>query len=741
MVAAIIALVVAACAATVFYSLLTPRRVGAGRPVWVEPIEPPRTAELLSPVEIALNVTAEYSNPFDPEDINVTAFFASPSGKVVAVPAFYYQEYERSLVSNREQLTPRGAPQWRVRFTPTEVGSYKFYVEARDRWGNRGRSGTFAVEVQPSNRRGFVRVHSDGRYFAFDDGSSAFFVGLNVCWSGSRGTFDYEEWFEAMARAGVNLVRIWMAPWCFGIEWDQLGRYNLREAWRLDYVLRLAEKYDIYVVLCLMNHGQLSTVNNPQWGDNPYNRARGGPLSKPEEFWTSEEAKELFKKRLRYIVARWGYSTHILSWELWNEVDLTDNYDSVRAHVAQWHREMAAYLKAIDPYDHLVTTSFANPNLDPVVWSLEEIDFVTIHRYGPEGFQNLAVTLHDLVAKALEKHRKPVLVTEFGIDWRWWGAPLYYQDGEGVGLHDGLWAAVMAGSPATAMSWWWDNYIHPYNLYYHFRAIAEFLRGVQPAGAGFRRLDASVILPEASALDVANVTIFPSLGWARPDENYFTINLDGTIDGDTTQIPAFIQGKAHPHLRNNPTFKATFPRGGRVVVRVNSVSSAGAYLVIYVDGEVAKRMNLRDRDGRNDAFAREYDMEVEVEIPPGVHEIRIDNIGSDWYTVDYIRFEGAVLSTAKLRVFGLTNGTLALAWVKNIEHNWWNLLNNRSVEPVRSARVVLRGLMDGRYKVELFDTRAGLVLRTYEAEVEGGTMTMDLEGVYDDLALRVKKVD
>lgn len=104
----------------------------------------------------------------------------------------------------------------------------------------------------------------------------------------------------------MNYARIWMAPWAFAVEWsDRAGRYDLKEAWRLDYVLRLAEKKGIYVMLCLVNHGQLRAGEN--WNGNPYNRARGGPLSSPEQFFTDPTAKDLFKKRLRYLVSRYAY--------------------------------------------------------------------------------------------------------------------------------------------------------------------------------------------------------------------------------------------------------------------------------------------------------------------------------------------------------------------------------------------------------------------------------------------------
>ena len=59
------------------------------------------------------------------------------------------------------------------------------------------------------------------------------------------------------------------------------------------------------------------------------------------------------------FIARYGYNRGIVAWELFNEVDWTDDYDQHQTKVADWLEEMAASIKEIDPYGHLVTTSFA----------------------------------------------------------------------------------------------------------------------------------------------------------------------------------------------------------------------------------------------------------------------------------------------------------------------------------------------------------------------------------------------
>jgi hypothetical protein len=59
-------------------------------------------------------------------------------------------------------------------------------------------------------------------------------------------------------------------------------------------------------------------------------------------------ARAFVRKRLRYNVARWGWAPHLAAWELWNEVDNLDGFDP--AANAAWHREMARYLREIDPW-------------------------------------------------------------------------------------------------------------------------------------------------------------------------------------------------------------------------------------------------------------------------------------------------------------------------------------------------------------------------------------------------------
>ena len=72
-------------------------------------------AQLWQRVEFAVTNVPSASNPFDPDLIRLDAEFTLPFGKVMTVPGFWFQEYQRGLSGGYEYLTANGSPGWRVR--------------------------------------------------------------------------------------------------------------------------------------------------------------------------------------------------------------------------------------------------------------------------------------------------------------------------------------------------------------------------------------------------------------------------------------------------------------------------------------------------------------------------------------------------------------------------------------------------------------------------------------------------
>ncbi len=431
--------------------------------------------------EAVIDLDADFTNPYDPDDIQLDARFTSPAGESVLVPGFFMRGYELDLNGTRDRVTPTGEAAWRVRFTPNEEGDWSYQVIATTANGSES-SPTQTFTVTPSAKRGFVRVDPrNSRYLAFDDGTPYFPIGENMAWYGSGGMVDYQVWLDVLSAAGGNFIRVWMPAWGFGIEWNDtgLGNYDTRqdEAFRLDALLDMADARGVYIMLTLINHGQYNTSVNPEWAANPFNAANGGPLAEPVDFATDPAAQKLWHQRLRYIAARWGYSTNIMAWEWWNEVNWTPLASA--AVLAPWMETSTAYLETVDPYDHLITHS-GSLSAANTVW--DQTDFVQEHRYDPG---DMTMDFAAVTARWLEEYPdKPFLMGEFG-------SPSEY-DVNGTLIHIGLWVGPMNGGAGTGMTWWWDTYMHPNDQYYHLAAVAAYFADEDMGAHDYRPTEATV---------------------------------------------------------------------------------------------------------------------------------------------------------------------------------------------------------------------------------------------------------
>ncbi len=427
--------------------------------------KPEKEAQVFHRFEMIIQTDGSADNPFDPTEVEIQVRFTSPEGQSSVTPAFWYQEFDRA------SLEPVGNPGWQVRFTPTKPGAWSAQAELKK---PALQSESISFTVSPAtNEHGFVRLNPQNpRYFAYDDGSFYFPVGVDMAWSVGDVLADYERWLDRFSQNGGNLIRLWMPAWGFGIEWKDtgLGNYTqrMKQAWLLDKVFEMAEARQVTIMLCLVNHGQFSETTNPEWKDNPYNAANGGPLAAPQDFVTDPTARDLFKRRLRYLAARWSYSTSLFAWEWWNEINWTPISD---AKLRPWISEMSAYLRTLDPNQHLITHSTSSGSGDSI-WKMDELQIAQLHDYSGSF---LPWTLKDAYAGFLRvAPDKPVLVGEFGYSTNNDDSPYAKKP---IHLHLGLWAAPFMGFAGAGMSWWWDTYIDPYNHWSEYKPVSMFFQG------------------------------------------------------------------------------------------------------------------------------------------------------------------------------------------------------------------------------------------------------------------------
>jgi len=477
------------CVAAAFALLLLACAAGAGEEAAAVPLfgrfEQAVTTQ-------ALGIEGEH-DPFDPDDVKVDAVVTHPDGSKRAYPCFWYVPHEQYFARAAredgkgdvqwEMFRPKGKSGWRLRLCPLKTGSYEYRYQVTaggKTWEKPG--GSFRVTQPEKADAGPVRMKKGSRYFRRYDGSPFVPIGENLGWPEEDGSRGYAKWLKALSAAGGNCGRLWLVHYMGGtsLEWTGadtnldyggVGHYSQESAARVDRILEAARENGVYLILSFFSFGD----TNWDWRHNPYNKAAGGWLEQPAQFFTDERARKATRNQLRYAVARYGWSPNVWAWELWNEVETSAGFEG-RA-VAEWHREMAAYLKSVDGHEHLVTTSyrFTPPYTDCAAYGLDEIDFVQVHSYMPQIMSTFPQRVREVW-----QFNKPVAIAEYGLN----VSPDYFDaDPAGLHLHDGLWAGVFSGSAGTAMTWWWERYVHPRDLYFHYTGISRFLQGESLEGA------------------------------------------------------------------------------------------------------------------------------------------------------------------------------------------------------------------------------------------------------------------
>jgi hypothetical protein len=268
------------------------------------------------------------------EDVIVSAVFTSPSGNAINVRGFYYS-----------------ADTWKVRFAPWELGSYRYHVTISTASAKQDSDGAF--ECVASSEKGFVRSsQANPLRLVFEDGSLYNALGVGSCvqdpatpnWGldgGDRSageapaTVDIDTYLKAMAGdAKLNIYR-WSVNNCAFEMWSKIApsgnQYLVREGQWGDSLVTTMRKYGVRVYMDFFGWKPMLATN---WQDKP--------------------SMDAVKRYVDYVVARYG--AYVDFWEVCNE----------SSPPPQWISLVADYVKSIDPYQHVVSSSWERPDLTAI---------------------------------------------------------------------------------------------------------------------------------------------------------------------------------------------------------------------------------------------------------------------------------------------------------------------------------------------------------------------------------------
>lgn len=628
-----------------------------------------------------------------------------------------------------------GSGSWRVRLAVPVSGDYSLRLRASVPGADVATNPT-VFPLERTDPDGFVRIDPrSGRFFQFDSGRPYVPIGVNLV-GGDPARYDY--YLPKFAAAGVNLARLWLSARELGIERGQPTVFDQQRAAALDEVVNLGAGLGVRLMLCLSDFREALGGRQGYWGDTAYSRLSPAP----EDFFTSPQAAQAYRKRLRYIVARWSASSAVQSWELFNEADLTSAWERHAGSVREWHQAMAGHLQGIDPYRHPVTTSFAGRE-DDSLWAQPQLQIVQLHSY-PGRLESLAENLRGAV-RTLAAHGKPVLVGEFGTH-----ATNFYGDADalGLGLHEGLWAPLFAGAAGSGMSWWWE-WVDRYELYPRFAAVSEFVRGLAWHEEGFAAVDPGEVevvcdpADAAAAPERAVVTPVPGSFEEAPYNRPVTVRVrgDGVVEPPGL-ISRLVHGVRHHRGLHNPqTYTLDFAAAGEFAVCVASVSGhGGAALQLTLDGAVVLQRRFVDADGMLSTESLTADRGCYgIAVPAGKHTVVVENTGKDWFTQSAVTLTNYVRPRASVDVMAARGRAAVILWARNGRFSWFAPIAGLAPVPARNARATVRNVPAGEYLVELFDPQAGRWLERRRV-VSTGRLDLTLGDIASDVAVRCTRL-
>jgi hypothetical protein len=637
-------------------------------------------------------------NPFSRE---LWAEVTTPGGQKLTLPAYYAD-----------------GGLYAVRARPDELGPYRFGAVFETTLGV-SRTGLVVSLVTPAEvmntakrRLPFIVLDpKDPRRLLRSDGLPYLPVGANLAWA-PDGVVDrvgyYGRAFPAFARANLNWMRIWMAHWG-GLNLDWLppdmgpsprpGSFNSDVADSWDKILTAAEENGVYVQMVLQHHGQYTTGTDSDWAKNPWNAANpGGFLKSPEDFFTDANARVMTLVKYRYIVARWGWSPAVAAWELFNEVHWTDAMRNGReADVARWHSDMAAFIRLVDVYGHLITTS--TENLRSPIY--DKMDYYQPHLYAANllaGARTFGPYYGEL--------RKPVFYGEVGDDHQ----PVTDEVKKaGLTLVPPVWASIMGEGFMAAQPWQgWQ--ILDQDRQGELGAVFRFQAINRVAAQGdMRPFSAPVECRERVPLRIVAGEF-----WQHRDPPDIEFPVDGSEPLGAADVPATLAASARERAAGFPdreTFRISLPRRTVMVAHVYSAADEGGALKVSVDGiSVASHAWPAGQPTPSPAT-------LAFPVPAGAHVIVLENPGPGWIGISGIDIG---TDTSALALIGRRNDHFIEAWV-------WNRPNLYLTVPYPAVTgtLVLDNVPVGSWKITWWDTRKGAAGPSKVVAHPGGTLRIE----------------
>ncbi|MCO5259644.1 MAG: DUF5060 domain-containing protein [Crocinitomicaceae bacterium] len=432
-------------------------------------------------------------NPFNPNEIAISAVFTAPSGKKEQMNGFYYQPFYRDVENNQWIQDTTNFP-WRIRFSPDEIGQYNVSVNVVVRGQQVEEPILFSFDAIESEHKGYIVKGNKGdetdRYLRYRDSGETFFcIGHNISHSDyvqltPKSGLRHIQWLKELSENGGNFFRLELGGQNALPDWDNYKNYfsKMDEMWEYDQLIDTAFAMNLYFIL-FRHHVELNYKGWPEnWSENPYKNSF--QLMNFSSYFTNNEIDQWQRYCLRYIFARWGYNPS-LAFYGYSEVDNfikpmmeteSKTYKDALQIFEDWNKNQFNYIKDTLQNKHILTlNTYASINdfdfKKPDKSMLSYLDVVGFHTYKIKKDANWnRAKLTDILWKTW---KKPIVIEEMGFTDDY----LEVYCCTDIDFHNSIWATALNGNVGTGMHWWWDRGVHDFGFYILYQNLANFFKG------------------------------------------------------------------------------------------------------------------------------------------------------------------------------------------------------------------------------------------------------------------------
>jgi len=688
--------------------------------------------------ECTFPLEGNFENPFDPREIQVDLEVQTPKGSMLRVPGFFYTP---CALTPEGRTVPVGSPVWKVRVTPTETGTYRYRLAAKDRSGTvQGPMGRF--ECVAGKMDGLIRVSRRvPTAFEYASGKGYFPVGWNLIpsWNppdrpaiGRLGELRYG--LAQLAAAGGNFIRLRADSYYLAIEGSSAekngflgpGWYHQPTSWETDEVYAEAERLGIRVMHCLMEGNMVAGANPALRRFNYLLAENGGPCASSTEFWTNPEMLRQVHQRLRYVVARWGYSQANFCWEIFNEVSTRTENGHESEAILDYHRQLARTLRELDPSGRLISTSshLRGAVADQVLWKLPELDFCQIHLY---NYADPAAEYPQLACAFQAAFGKPIFFGEYGMS----AENSKLADPLGIHIHNALFSTAL-GAGAGVANWFVGELLRQGHTN-HFSVFSRWTADLPNNDPALRPLgvEETRSFPATERAVYRTVPIAPRAldPFKKMEKERFEVDPRTREVKDAEYLQKFLHGKTS--RKSRPTFLLDCAAPATFVACVTrSVGDEGNALVLTLDGVETLRAPFPAgrHHGSNQSYVAQWDQwtvdyrgEVRLPLSPGKHEVRVEALAKDRLEVSY-RVEGYSAAADPVACVGRGTTDRAWIWIRNQVNTDANERLGIRPEALGGASAVLTGLGAGTYRLDFEDPWEGRALPSATATTDGARL-------------------